>query len=284
MTLVYEANEIQSSGYREAYETVSITRTFVVTQSSDDPEVDDTTATITLEGARAVSTIPLLGDPHPVLGWACTNISADYSDPGSQHVVVVNAEYRQSLPNMGGEASFTNIQITPQLQYVDAWKTGVPFPANGDAGAGVEIGDGVGTCISSGATAASVAIVAGTMTITHEQTGVPLFSWLMGNAGTRNSTYFLGFNPGTLVYAGPSVRQIGSLVYSIGDPERTYEITHTFLFDQHYHLRQHIKRNTAMGVPPLNSDDGCVSNLFWRQPFPYFWDFWSFGIPGLGDL
>lgn len=280
MTLTLQADETTAGGFSEAWESSTVTRNFIVRYVSDDG-TDSLTGLIELHDARGLSNIPSLGDEHPVLGWGCVSVVADYVD-ASHHVVSVAATYRQTLATLGA-VEFTEVQLQPQLEFIDIYRDGVSIPASGDVTSTNEDVGG-GTCVGVGGYAVSKAIVTGTLTITHDQSGLPYWAWLVGMAGCRNSVGFIGFNAGSLVYLGPSLRRTGSVVSTFeGEGYGTYEVTHTFQFDQWLHCRQYAAPSSFTGLPLVDSD-GCVENLKWIQPFSCTTNFWAFGIPGLEDL
>tara|TARA_R110002096_G_scaffold162632_2_gene329736 strand:+ start:806 stop:1657 length:852 start_codon:yes stop_codon:yes gene_type:complete len=283
MTLVLQVSETTATGYREGWESAQVSRNFTVRNSLEEPEdTDDLATAIELHDGRSAIGVPVLGEAHPQLGWACTNVSADYADANYPHVVQIVAEYRQTLPTVGA-VNFTQIQVQPQLEYVDTYKKDVPIPSRGQVTTANEvIADG--NCVGSGGYPVSTSIVSGTLTITYDQTGLPYWFWLVGQAGRRNSVDFIGFNAGSLLYMGPSLRRTGSVVSSFEDENMgTYEITHAFRFDEWLHCRQYANINSEIGLP-LTDTDGCVADLKWIQGHSDFVDFWNFGIPGLDEL
>jgi hypothetical protein len=290
MTLVLQVTETTSTGYREAWESGAISRNFIVTNSLAEPgDTDDLATAIDLHDGRAAAGIPVLGETHPDLGWPCTSVSADYADSNYPHAIRITVEYRQSLPTVGS-VEFTQIQLNPRLEYVDTYRAvadgengGAPIPANGtvtDANRLITDGD----CVANGGDPISTAIVSGTLTISYDQSGLPYWVWLLGHAGKRNSVDFIGFNPGALVYMGPSIRRTGSVVSSFeGENFGTYEITHSFNVDAWLHCRQYAPISTDTGLPLVNTD-GCTEGVKWVQPYDNTVNFWTFGIPGLDAL
>ena len=276
MTVSLQGFEIPSSGLRVGWDSAAITRTFRITNTSDEEEGEALDATIELHTAASHESIPGIGTFHPSLPYAATEIRADYVDPSSPYIVDVVIEYRASLPTAGA-INFTQIQISPTITGVDIWTLGAALPAEGRVTTANEvIQPGDGTCVSLSAIGVTLNIITGTMSISYEQPGLPGFTWLMNQAGSRNSGPFVGFNTGALLYMGPSVRRIGAVVGSFDNNELGS-------FEDAYFCRQYIPLNSAVGGIPVAAD-GCIHNLKWFQPYTNFADFTSFGIQGLDGL
>ena len=271
------ASEIPSTGLRVGWDSATITRTFRITNS---PGVD-ADETISLHTAASHADIPSLGLFHPTLPYSATEIRADYVDPSSPFIVDVTVEYRQSNPTAGA-IKFTEIQISPTITGVDIWKSGCSLPSNGTVTTSNEVITD-GTPVSLTATGVTLNIIVGTVSITYEQTGLPGFTWLMNQAGSRNSGPFIGFNTGALLYMGPSVRRIGAVVGSFDNELGTFEVTHNFAFDDQLFCRQYIPLSSAVGGIPSKSD-GSIHKLKWLQPYTKLVNFHHFGIQGIEGI
>lgn len=103
------------------------------------------------------------------------------------------------------------------------------------------------------------------LVINENLNGNPPFATYRAAVDKRNSVTFYGSAIGFLVYAGAVATRIAL---------NTYKVQHTFYWDEWKHMEQ---------VPQLDQDGDVVlkvsssakvaNEVYWRQPFPGFFDF-----------
>lgn len=96
--------------------------------------------------------------------------------------------------------------------------------------------------------------------------GLPSILTAMRNArGKRNNAIWEGIAKGRALYAGGQIRRQGVSLYTV---------THRIIEDSEFHLVQVPDRDTS-GRIPTSSIGGAqrATKVYWRQPFPSFYDF-----------
>lgn len=223
--------------------------------------------------ALSVAGIPQLGEAYPdgsgLVAW-------DYDAQlvsGHATLVRVEVEYRESefVPPDTNEEDLnsTSFQVRPQAQFADVWRTnpGLVFPpaGNADNQSFADIG-GVRSDVSGEPVSylkRSVSFVI-SETINVKTLDVPLY---YSFTGTRNSAAFFNFVPGSLLYLGADVT--GTFTGS------KVRLTHEFLADEWFHLRQAPARDVngtvelfTLATLPNGKALRVAETVYWRQPFP----------------
>ena len=212
----------------------------------------------------------------------------DYSirrDPNVTQAWIVTVTYRQRsadatvdsgyrlTPNLPGSAT---IRLDHMAKYEDAWRQWAstqeiesnarlldenqvpryaPFSAESDIG-GRKI-DAAGYPTS---------VLRHTTKLTIDQIGSDRPSFEPNIIGTRNSTTFLGYGKGTIVFVGASAVEL---------PNGFFNISYNFELDWFFHLKQIPKRQANGYVVldlPANADDvtatGQAKFVSYHQPYP----------------
>mgnify|MGYP003140471243 CR=1 FL=1 len=126
-----------------------------------------------------------------------------------------------------------------------------------------------GTKIDAGGKPTSLIVRQQTYSISYEHFGQLDVSTPFAITGKRNNRVFYNFAKGSLVYLGMSFSTKSASSYSI---------THKFLYDNIFHLRQ-IPDEFDGDLNPTLDSDGHVNKVIWIQPFPQTEDFRKIGIP-----
>lgn len=153
------------------------------------------------------------------------------------------------LPN---EVSYVELSSEIRTEFILAWRLNAtpvdpPVP---DANIG-------GVAIDAGGNPTSIMRRRQELVLTETVNEVD-YGRIAGFAFHRNSTRFLGADPGRVLYRGASVRRTGLQVYTIA---------HSFVDDQYFHLEQQplIDQN---GIAVDEDRDGHADEVYWIQPFP----------------
>ena len=164
------------------------------------------------------------------------------------------------LPN---EVGYVEVSSEIRAEFVLAWrKNGTPaldYPTNGQVTNPTQ--DIRGEPIDQAGNPISVQRNIQELTIT-ETVNVPAWSTYRLFRFTRNASFFLGANPGLVLYRGASVRRTGVDVY---------QVSHSFVEDSDYHLQQSPLLQPPNMTPALNPDNKA-DQVYWVQPFPVLKD------------
>ncbi len=229
----------------------------------------DDQSQITLIEAAEQNSIPSVGDPHPESGTMyCNSLSSSYKSDTGGDVVIVTASYSTGAKPDDNEEDdiFVRISSRGSSSFLDTWRTGADIPQNPSSPG---TGDIAGVHVDVGGNPISTQVVQVTLETGFPVEGAPNFQTLVNAIGTRNSSEFLGFPKGSLLYVGPSVDRIGINTYSRKD---------SFLYDNYFHCRQAVNSIDEDGRPVLDSDSTAEA-VMWVQPFPNTSNFFSLGIP-----
>lgn len=235
------------------------------------------------QDALVASGLPVLGDPFPgfpalfAVNRPVTNLLENQND-----VWEVEWEYRNNedgSPIPPGEVGYVRIDTGIERKIVDQWR--VPFDTESPGMAYI----GFDYAPVAGIVPAYSAVDIGGYPNAINQT--PL-SWLRLQqevilteirlppipyhtyreaASRRNSTMFYGGSMGFILYHGAETSRIGF---------NKYEVKHKFTWDEYAHLQQVPKRDQMDKVIPLLIEASGLrvpKFVFWRQPFPFFYDF-----------
>ena len=169
--------------------------------------------------------------------------------------------------NMPG---YMELSTSTSAEFREIWRKYPNQPEDINSPADADIG---GTAIDVSGEAISVSFSSTTMQIQHVIEGNFPLSFLTSMAGKRNRSAWGLFPAGTVLYEGTDGATIG-----IG----RRRLTHTFHYDDMYHLRQVSVPDFASGTA-INSGSASEYALkaypvFFRQPFPDLADFELFGV------
>jgi hypothetical protein len=100
----------------------------------------------------------------------------------------------------------------------------------------------------------------------------PQMGFYMQFVGRRNNVPFAGAAVGLVLYVSPDVDRI---------ERNVWRVTHTFELDNFYHMIQTPERNPDGSIKLAS---GVADNVFFRQPFPDFANFYAISpnLPGSG--
>ena len=152
-------------------------------------------------------------------------------------------------------AAETDLNITVGLTVIDIYKSGATLPTNQGDIISPPATDVGGTLTDAGYPI-SFALPTADIKITKTYTGVFNGGGLLSITGARNSTNFLGFPLGSVLFTGVGYTSKGGYAY---------DLTFSLHFDSWYHLRQ-VPDRAADGKPNYNVTAGTM-DVFWRQPF-----------------
>ena len=159
-------------------------------------------------------------------------------------------------------AAETSLNITVGLTVIDIFKSGAVVPTDPALISAPPAATDIGGTLTDAGYPISFALPTADIKITKTYTGVFNGGGLLSITGTRNSTNFLGFPLGSVLFTGVGYTAKGGY---------TYDLTFNLHFDSWYHLRQ-VPDRAADGKPNYNVTAGTM-DVFWRQPFAGTADF-----------
>lgn len=214
--------------------------------------------------------LPATAFPFPGYPQLLANKGAIGRAPGHKDLWIVTFEYH-GAPTLEWSHDYTS-------ETIDVWRLnpGLVFPNNGNLGSNITVSTG-GTSQDMAGEPISFAVSKQTFeVIEYMFFGGLLVSptraisdktQIYGSfVNRRNSQLFFGCSPGTLVYLGAKARRIGLFRVSV---------THTFVWDVWFHLRQIPLRDVGGDVIPADPSNSnwTAKTVYWRQPFPDVADF-----------
>jgi hypothetical protein len=216
------------------------------------------------------SQLPQIGDLHPDyngLRVTARQVQRD-SEREDAYKISYSYEYLPAPPTDGGGNNDAQIQESSEAsaQFMDFYRSQGNQPVSYDSPTAVDIG---GTKIDAGGKPTSLIVRQQTWSVSYEHYGSLDVATPFAITGKRNEREFFGFRKGSLVYLGMSFSTKSA---------SSYNITHKFLYDSVFHLRQVPDEFDGDLLPTLDSD-GHVSKVIWIQPFPSTEDFKKIGIP-----
>ena len=152
---------------------------------------------------------------------------------------------------------FTGYNITTGVALVDAWKSGVSIPANGEQGGASGYLTTDGTEIHKGGKPLTLPVPTADIGITITFTGANYyFNNVQLVAGKRNASHFYGFNIGAVLFTGMSVQR--------QDIDK-WDVTYNFAWDAWSHMRQVPNRDDE---GEIKFEDDETLKVWLKQPFP----------------
>ena len=167
-----------------------------------------------------------------------------------------------------GEVGYVEWTIDVSASFIDKFIQSPTLPTDGNL-TGVQGAVTGGTQMDIEGTPVSMLKYTTEITISEtisNTSGLPSIVSAMRSArGCRNKTLWEGFAPGSVVYAGGSIRRTGVA---------TFVANHKMTEDSEYHLIQYPFRDSTGKIPTKVVDGANRANVvLWRQPFPSTIDF-----------
>jgi len=264
-------------------------RVFNAVGTSATPVVSATAALMAVDSSTGMK-IPPIYEPHPDdASMVVTSIIPRMLPGGERHwlmecvYTILPLQYPEDADEGGDGGSdefYSRVNIDYKTDFEDQWRScGMTLPPKiNEPVRGDDIG---GQPIDSMGVPTSVGIRKAVLTITEQYADLGINPVIAGMENKRNSSIFMGAEPGKLVYIGG----VGTNVNRY-----TWEVTHRFAWDDWYHLRQ-VPEREVDGKPKLNTTiytdapDGVdvpigemAQPVFFVQPYPTTGDFTQLGI------
>lgn len=217
------------------------------------PQSSTTTAT---QAWRAVGV--QVGDPHPEDPQLLATEFRVQQSRENRFAWQVEWTYLPfSSDDPGGddpfEPGFVEINVDNEVEFVDFYRQQSDFPPNGQPPL-PPVPIITGEVIAVGGRPTSLPIRTIRADISVVINGWPNFPLYALTTARRNSVEFQGGAIGSVLYTGARSNRIGP---------NTWRVTHQFVQDQFYHMRQ---------IGEFD-DEGGLINAYWVQPFRGFADF-----------
>ena len=218
--------------------------------------------------------IPEIGDRHPNgNNMYAIKLSSNYKTDQGGTAAIVTVSYSSRGTSESEDENFVSFCTRGTSVFVDHWRSNPDPPVDPNL-PGLQLV--TGEPIDIGGQPVSLPVAQVTFDTSFITQGVPLLASLVDAIGTRNSTSFLGFNTGYLLYIGPAIDRVGV---------NTYQRRDSFLYDQYMHCRQAIMQCDLDGRPQIETQAGDAVSfgkakyVQWVQPFPRLSNFGNLGIP-----
>ncbi len=181
-----------------------------------------------------------------------------------------------------GEVGYVEISATIAGEYQDNWRylskahfsglvaSGGTYPNGSDAGE-FDIG---GTSVDASGEPVSTLRRNVRLSVGVTTDVFPTVEQYFPFVGRRNNTTFWGAPAGSIVYVGTSINR---------SDVRRWNVQHEFVLDEFYHLLQQAARNPR-GEVVLDAETGQAKNVWFKQPFPDFGNFYAIDPNFAGKL
>ena len=213
---------------------------------------------LTGEDVIATTGIPRAGQSHPdfsdmfASSW---RLSLSQDRP---HAWNVTWQYSSTIWE-GGEESLpdgvTGYNMSVGVSILDVWRSGPSMPASISTPSATT--DISGTHVSEGGLPISLASPIATINIRQRVTGLFTGGAYVNNVARRNSGWWQGFAPGSLLFTGLNVNHTRDDIN---------EIDYTLAWDAWYHLRQ-VPERDGSGNPVIDAGANPELEVYWKQPF-----------------
>lgn len=242
---------------------------------------DDSTAVLTAQQAESHPDLPNRNSAHPDDPKLRMSVRMETTQI-QQRAYTYDIRYKyEPLPVIVApeseivdptEPGFIDFNVDWSAQWMDAWRRFGDLPSDIDLPNRVDMG---GWPIDSRGEPVSIENHTTVLEITEVISGVLNGGLYHSLTNRRNSARFLDAPAGMVLYKGAKSERL---------EVRKYRVTHTFVWDEHYHLRQAIER-WEDGKPKTgwaswaDADYDDVANpVFWIQPYVYTADFGALGF------
>lgn len=274
MTVTIKERKTSRTTSRRDDGTFESQRVFFIAGDSSTPVTTPSLALsyLAAEDPDTLSFPPQVGERHPEdprLTARTWTIDPD-EEAGADGAWIITWFYRSDelVPDGGGAPGFNEARISAEVEvfFIDAWRLAPDGVPGGPTGVPSRLTDIKGTPLDSAGEPVSIPTRNMTIAVTVRQRpplNLPLWSYLTGR---RNAQRFsiggFAFDAGKLLYRGASINHVGT---------NDFEVTHNFVADENYHLRQ-MAANEADGRPKINESesgntDWKAKHVFWVQPF-----------------
>lgn len=193
----------------------------------------------------------------PVAGQSDVyEVTWSYEMFSTEFLAAPDIEPPDRLPN---EVDYVELSSEIRTEFQLAWRLNATTPALGEPDPDQDIG---GDPIDAGGNPTSIQRRRQELVLTETVTEVN-FGLIGLYTFKRNSSAFLGADPGRVLYRGASVRRTGLNVFTIA---------HSFVDDQYFHLEQQplVDQN---GIAIDANGDSHADEVYYIQPFPDTKDF-----------
>ena len=241
-------------------------------ESSEDYPGDQ--AMDTASGLPAVRDRWLLGTDAWENNLVCRSVAGKFK-PETMFERVVEASFSTLVPPSGAYFRFHTSPLTRSLGlFRKGWSEEIPEDGVCDFPPTTDIG---GTKVDSWGNPRQLVVPQRQLVIEvlRNRTTDTLFPFLddwVGYEYKRNSEYFMGAAPGTLLYVGASTAPTDEL----------FIVQHTFIWDKFLHCRQEAVKNPAGGVrlvagaTMFSTPQMQAEKVYWYQEYPDLADFSDF--------
>lgn len=262
---------------RDLQDGKTATRHFVVFDNATDTNFSNEQQVLNLFGN---GTMPTYGEAHPnLVGLVAIDYADLVQDESSPYLWHIRWNYLRTTFAGGanpGTPGYWEYTYRASAATDDAWRDSSPdptkpqlaFPANGQPGLdpdGIPLDVG-GISVDNGEEPGSAIRAQQIVEVTQHREGLYSPSTSFSLLKKRNSNTFLGAQPGRVAYTGISA--------SARLDTNLFSISHQFVWDEWYHMRQQAGRGSS-GVVWKKDYDGSTPGLlsvaklvYWTQPLP----------------
>jgi hypothetical protein len=248
---------------------VEATRKFMV--------YDDAGTDLLASVALADPNVPKYGDVHPEFDDSRVRSFSVASVSDTESAKEITVKYQQTAPATGG-GSYSAASTSSKSMFVDIWRIGATLPGSVDIPRRSDIG---GTKVDTGGDPVSYAVYQQSLTLRSPYNNPPDFATINAMLNRRNRGNWNGWPAGMVLYLGAEASVTSGNYWTV---------SHRFLADGLYHLRQLARKNDAEKVvgEETTDDDGNketqAKTVYWVQMFRDTGNFDLLGINPGGPL
>jgi len=248
---------------------VEATRKFMV--------YDDAGTDLLASVALADPNVPKYNDVHPEFDDSRVRSFSVSSVSDTESAKEITVKYQQTAPAIGG-GSYTAASTSSKSQFIDIWRInpenpgGINYPKRSDIG---------GTKVDTGGEPVSYAVYQQSLTLRSPYNNPPDFTVINSMLNRRNRGTWNGWPQGMVLYLGAEASVTSGNYWTV---------SHRFLADGFYHLRQVANKNQAQIVRTTETTDDDANKetqaeiVYWIQPFSDTGNFDLLGINPGGPL